>query len=288
MYLVASKPRNRLLKPTGTRSWEELVPFGEASPQVRQCQGPSSVSGAQAQGPPSLPERGARGPRHPRLLHRLRGAEKLPAELRCSWTSPRGCAAREVCARPFASLGALVEHVTAEHVGGAARAPHVCYWQGCSRGEKPFQARYKLVNHIRVHTGEKPFLCPAADCRKGFARPENLKIHKRTHTGEKPFRCGVAGCSRRFANSSDRKKHTHVHSSDKPYWCRVKSCGKSYTHPSSLLKHLKMHRCPAGPRLGPAEGPRGRDLLVRPSPRPWEGADGPARERNPLARYKGK
>ncbi|XP_054851805.1 zinc finger protein ZIC 4-like [Eublepharis macularius] len=272
MYLVASKPRqtgNRPVKSAGTRSWD-LVLWGDAAPKTHpRHQGPSA-SGAKVQeagfGASSLL---GGAPRH-LLLHRPlavpRSPEKIQAELRCRWTTRRGCAARELCSRPFASVYALVEHVTAEHVGGAAPALHVCYWQGCSRGEKPFQAKYKLVNHIRVHTGEKPFLCPYSECQKVFARSENLKIHKRIHTGEKPFRCGFAGCPRRFANSSDRKKHTHVHSSYKPYLCKASGCGKSYTHPSSLRKHLKMHSCPASPRPCSGEEPRGGDLLALPSP----------------------
>jgi len=71
-----------------------------------------------------------------------------------------------------------------EHVGGPECTNHACFWQNCPRNGRPFKAKYKLVNHIRVHTGEKPFPCPFPGCGKVFARSENLKIHKRTHTGK--------------------------------------------------------------------------------------------------------
>lgn len=77
----------------------------------------------------------------------------------------------------------IVTHLTVDHVGGPEQTDHACYWQECARDGRPFKAKYKLVNHIRVHTGEKPFPCPFPGCGKVFARSENLKIHKRTHTG---------------------------------------------------------------------------------------------------------
>lgn len=107
----------------------------------------------------------------------------IKQEHTCLWIDQDLPEPRKPCNKTFCTMHEIVTHITVEHVGGPEMANHTCFWDSCPRELKPFKAKYKLVNHVRVHTGEKPFPCPFPGCGKVFARSENLKIHKRTHTG---------------------------------------------------------------------------------------------------------
>ncbi|XP_016127341.1 zinc finger protein ZIC 1-like [Sinocyclocheilus grahami] len=159
------------------------------------------------------------------------------SQFTCQWLE-RSAGAPQCCEKTYCTMKELISHLTAEHVNLSGQSSYVCLWEDCSRLRNPFKAKYKLINHLRVHTGEKPFQC-SFRCGRAFARAENLKIHERTHTGEKPFRCPFEACERRFANSSDKQKHIRVHAQEKQYICM--HCTKSYSHASSLRKHAKVH-----------------------------------------------
>ncbi|KAI8083763.1 hypothetical protein BDF21DRAFT_306961, partial [Thamnidium elegans] len=47
-------------------------------------------------------------------------------------------------------------------------------------------------------------------CTKKFMRPSSLKIHTYSHTGEKPFKCSFAGCKRKFSVQSNMRRHLRV------------------------------------------------------------------------------
>ncbi|XP_070781138.1 zinc finger protein GLIS3 [Enoplosus armatus] len=145
------------------------------------------------------------------------------------------------CSAVYEQKEELVRHIEKLHVDQRKAEDFTCYWVGCPRNFKPFNARYKLLIHMRVHSGEKPNKCTFEGCKKAFSRLENLKIHLRSHTGEKPYMCQHPGCHKAFSNSSDRAKHQRTHLETKPYTCQVPGCAKRYTDPSSLRKHVKSH-----------------------------------------------
>lgn len=145
------------------------------------------------------------------------------------------------CSTTYSSQEELVRHIEKVHIDQRKGEEFACFWAGCVRRHKPFNARYKLLIHMRVHSGEKPNKCMFEGCSKAFSRLENLKIHLRSHTGEKPYICQHSGCLKAFSNSSDRAKHQRTHLDTKPYACQISGCTKRYTDPSSLRKHVKAH-----------------------------------------------
>uniref|UniRef100_A0A8C6TSY4 C2H2-type domain-containing protein n=1 Tax=Neogobius melanostomus TaxID=47308 RepID=A0A8C6TSY4_9GOBI len=75
----------------------------------------------------------------------------------------------------------------------------------CSVCQKRLATRQALEDHIRVHTGERPYSCSI--CEKTFRKKSGLQTHMVIHTGEegKLYSCSV--CEKRFTQSCNLQRH---------------------------------------------------------------------------------
>lgn len=63
------------------------------------------------------------------------------------------------CSATYDQQEELVRHIEKIHIDQRKGEDFTCFWAGCPRRYKPFNARYKLLIHMRVHSGEKPNKC---------------------------------------------------------------------------------------------------------------------------------
>ncbi|KAL3841880.1 hypothetical protein ACJMK2_020457 [Sinanodonta woodiana] len=105
----------------------------------------------------------------------------------------------------------------------------------CEFCGKTFTSMAVMMEHRRIHTGERPYGCVI--CNKRFTQKAHLIIHKRTHTGEKPYACHI--CHKRFAQSSHLTTHKRVHTGEKPYFCPI--CNAGYSRKQRLEAHMLQH-----------------------------------------------
>lgn len=73
-----------------------------------------------------------------------------PSEWICQW---------ENCFKIYPNQSELVKHIEKTHIEVKKGDVFSCFWLDCTRQHKPFNARYKLLIHMRVHSGEKPNKC---------------------------------------------------------------------------------------------------------------------------------
>jgi uncharacterized Zn-finger protein len=132
----------------------------------------------------------------------------------------------DICDKSFSHNCSLANHLRI-HSGERPYKCHIC--------DKSFVQSGHLTSHLIIHSGERPYKCDI--CDKSFGQSGHLTIHLRIHSGEKPYKCDI--CDKSFSKRWSLTSHLRIHSGEKPYKCDI--CDKSFGQSGSLTIHLRIH-----------------------------------------------
>lgn len=137
-----------------------------------------------------------------------------------------GC---HVCEERFANYWELRKHINAHFPGMLDSKSSYCHL--CKKD----YTKTGFMNHLRKHTGERPFVCEL--CSKAFSQSSSLSIHMKFHLNVRKHVCTV--CDKKFVTKSELSRHMTVHTKQKSYYCGV--CDKAFTRSDNMKKHEKTH-----------------------------------------------
>lgn len=112
----------------------------------------------------------------------------------------------------------------------------------CTECSRDCKSNSELLNHMRVHTKERPFSCKV--CSKSYTQKSAVNAHiRRVHLKLKPINATCSLCPKKFNSQCQLAMHVRaVHLQEKPYSCKL--CPAKFAYSARSLKvHIQsVHR----------------------------------------------
>lgn len=109
----------------------------------------------------------------------------------------------------------------------------------CSVCNLQLPSKFKLQDHMNLHTGARPYCC--AECGKRFCQIYNYRVHLRTHAKANAERLWCRICLTGFGSQEQLKNHlTRNHLEDQFYECDL--CKRVFISLEDCQKHVQHHR----------------------------------------------
>ncbi|XP_024119242.1 zinc finger and SCAN domain-containing protein 12 isoform X2 [Oryzias melastigma] len=110
----------------------------------------------------------------------------------------------------------------------------------CSVCNLQLTSKFKLQDHMNLHTGSRPYCC--AECGKRFCQIYNYRMHLRTHAKTKAECHWCRICLTGFSSQELLNSHlSAAHLEDVFYECDL--CKRVFTSLSACEKHVELHKC---------------------------------------------
>lgn len=103
----------------------------------------------------------------------------------------------------------------------------------CLVCQKISRTKYMLMEHFRIHTGEKPLKCEV--CPAKFRCRSQLSLHRR--------KCGIMiqcdKCEKNFSTKVKYNRHMQREHRNWTHFCKI--CGKGFLIKGRLQNHMRLH-----------------------------------------------